>query len=118
VYYISAKNNLREAAYDANRGWYDGGINYEVAPYSKVAATFLPAGDELVPRVYAQLLDNTIQEWGHNGKLLSKNVNYRNSLIKLGDGAWQIFKNLGRALPGTEIASTSFMWSQLSIRYG
>jgi hypothetical protein len=103
VYYVSEGNILKEACYDSGRGWYDGDLsrmNYQVAPYSKVAACFLAGTDELLLRVYAQQNDNTIQEFGYDQ-----------------DGkGWQKMTNLGQALPGTEIASTSFKASQLGIR--
>lgn len=37
------------------------------APYSKIAACFLP-GKDLMLRVYVQMPDNTIQEFGYGGK--------------------------------------------------
>ena len=61
---------LKEAAYDHSKGWYDGAMSklrMELAPYSKLAACFLP-GSDLVLRVYCQLPDNTIQEFGYGGK--------------------------------------------------
>jgi hypothetical protein len=102
VYYLSNDNKLREMAYSANRGWYNGDLNdknFTVAPYSKVAATFLP-GSSNVLRVYVQSDDDTIQEYGYDG----------------GSSGWQKMTNLGAALPGTELAATSFKASQLGIR--
>jgi len=71
---------LKEIAYSAGRGWYAGDLNtrnYAVAPYSKVAATFLP-GKGQVLRVYVQSTDNTIQEYGYDSRndlpLLSKHL--------------------------------------------
>lgn len=68
MFYISNDNHLKEIAYSAARGWYAGDLNarnYAVAPYSKVAATFLP-GNGQVLRVYVQSPDNTIQEYGYD----------------------------------------------------
>jgi len=103
VYYVSTDNKLKESCYDSGKGWYDGDLNnknFVVAPYSKVAASFLAAGSGLVLRVYAQLPDNTIQEFGYDN----------------GSSGWQKMTNLGPALTGSEIASTSYKTSQLSIR--
>lgn len=102
VYYISSDNYLQEAAYSASKGWYAGGLNakkFVVAPYSKVSATFLP-GTAAVLRVYVQSADNTIQEYGYDSD----------------SAGWQKMTNLGEALPGTELATTSYKTSQLSIR--
>lgn len=98
VYYLDSNNHLRERAYDSGRGWYDGALNaqnYQVAPYSQIAAVFLAGSGSL--RVYAQLADDTIQEFGW-------------------DNGWSRQTNLGQALPGTSLAATSFKTSQLSIR--
>lgn len=67
VYCLSEQNTLREAAYDSGSGWYDGNLssqNFPVAPYSKVAASFLPGFEQPVLRVYVQVEDNTVQEYG------------------------------------------------------
>ncbi|KAH8700675.1 fucose-specific lectin [Talaromyces proteolyticus] len=103
VYYVSQDNTLKEAAYDAGTGWYDGQLSMvgvTVAPYSKLAAVFLAGTDQLLLRVYAQLNDNTIQEFGWNSD----------------EKGWSKGVNLSQALPGSGIASTSFQKSQLSIR--
>lgn len=101
VYYISAENKLCEHAYDEGKGWYAGGLNasgFVVAPYSKVAACFLATSDARL-RVYVQSTDDTIQEYGYDG------------------AGWQKMTNLGGALPGTHIATTSWTGSApLSIR--
>ncbi|KAI9780654.1 MAG: hypothetical protein M1839_006595 [Geoglossum umbratile] len=103
VYYISNDNKLQEACYDAGKGWYNGDLNHSnfvVAPYSKLAASFLAVGSALQLRVYAQQQDNKIQEYGYDN----------------GSSGWQQMTNLGSALPGSEIASTSFRTSKLCIR--
>jgi len=103
VYYISTGNELREIAYSSGSGWYDGALNaknFIVAPYSKIAATFLAVGSTLQLRVYVQSVDNSIQEYGYDN----------------GTTGWQKMTNLGAALPGTSIATTSYKTSQLSIR--
>jgi len=99
VYYLDNNNRLRERAYDSGRGWYEGalnGHNFQVAPYSQIAAAFLPGTSSL--RVYAQLENNTIQEFGWDGN------------------GWSRQTNIGAALPGSSIAVTAFRTSQLSIR--
>jgi len=96
VYYVGTNNTLKESAYDSGSGWYAGaldGKNYAVAPYSSVAAVFL--GGKTVLRVYAQVANNTIQEycWNSDGK------------------GWVTGSNLGPALPGSSIAATT--WSNV-----
>jgi len=103
VYYISTDNELREMAYSNGSGWSDGDLNnsnFVVAPYSKIAATFLAVGGSLQLRIYVQLVDNSIQEYGYDN----------------GNTGWKKMTNLGAGLPGTEIATTSYKTSQLSIR--
>ncbi|KAK0113872.1 hypothetical protein ONS95_014117 [Cadophora gregata] len=104
LYFLSSDNTLREFAYDSNVGWYDGplnNLNFAVAPYSQIAATALLANKDLTIRVYVQLADNTIQEYGWDNAT----------------SGWQKFVNLGSALPGTSIAVTSYKGpSGLSIR--
>ncbi|RJE25374.1 fucose-specific lectin [Aspergillus sclerotialis] len=103
VHYLSEQNTLKEAAYDSGKGWYDGGMSsqhFAVAPYSKVAACMLAGFDKLVLRVYAQIEDNTIQEYGWDSD----------------SSGWRKMTNLGAAMPGTHIGCTSYKTSQLSIR--
>ncbi|KAL5323176.1 hypothetical protein ACEPPN_007706 [Leptodophora sp. 'Broadleaf-Isolate-01'] len=104
LYSMSSDNKLREFAYDSNAGWYDGAINksnFQLAPYSQIAATALLPKQEFTLRVYVQIPDKTIQEYG-----------YDNS-----SSGWQKMSNLGPALAGTSIAATSYGGSTgLSIR--
>jgi len=98
VYYIGTDNELKEHAYDNGSGWYDGGLSgagFAVAHYSSVSAVYLANQSRL--RVYAQLPDNTIQEFVYEGK-------------------WTVGTNLGAALPGTQIAATTWGTSSLHIR--
>jgi len=103
VYYLSSDNKLCEHCYDEGSGWYVGSLNkmgFTVAPYSKIGACFL-ATSSLQLRVYVQSTDNTIQEYGYDN----------------GTTGWQKMTNLGGALPGTHIASTSWTGAApLSIR--
>ncbi|KAK4169691.1 fucose-specific lectin [Cladorrhinum sp. PSN259] len=99
VYYVTADNKLGEAAYDSGKGWYNGDLtkaNFSVAPYSSVAAVYLR--HESVLRVYAQHTDDTIQEYCWDGK------------------GWTKGTNLGQALPGTQIAATTWGTKDLHIR--
>ncbi|OBT52371.1 hypothetical protein VE04_07737 [Pseudogymnoascus sp. 24MN13] len=103
VYTLSTDNILTETAYSAGRGWYTGDLGakkFVVAPYSKIAATFLATGSSLQLRVYAQLPDNTIQEYGYDSA----------------STGWVKQTNLGSAVAGSSIATTSFNISSLSIR--
>jgi len=101
VYYVGTDNNLKEAAYDSGKGWYNGNLSsarFSVAPYSSVAAVYL--GGRSVLRVYGQVQNNTIQEWCWND-----------------DGkGWVTGSNLGPALPGSQIAATSWGTSTIHIR--
>lgn len=100
VYYVTPDNCLGEAAYDSGSGWYDGNLSaqkFDVAPESSVAAVFL--GGQTTLRVYGQLPDNTIQEW-----------------VYTGEHGWTGGSNLGPALPGTQIAATTWGNSPLHIR--
>ncbi|KAK4096378.1 fungal fucose-specific lectin [Parathielavia hyrcaniae] len=93
VYYVTQDNTLGEAAYDANTGWYNGLLtakNYEVAPYSSVAGIFL--GGQTILRVFCQIPDNTIQEYVWDGA----------------STGWTVGSNYGPALPGTQIAATTW----------
>ncbi|KAK5658021.1 hypothetical protein OQA88_2575 [Cercophora sp. LCS_1] len=99
VYYITTGNHLGEAAWDGE-GWYNGVLSkrsYDVAPYSSVSAVFLGGTTNL--RVYAQLTNDTIQEWTCDS----------------GNG-WQVGTNLGPALPGTQIAATTWATDTIHIR--
>ncbi|KAK0713649.1 fucose-specific lectin [Lasiosphaeria miniovina] len=100
VYYIGADNKLKEHAYDAGKGWYNGNLSsagFDVAPYSGVSAVFL--GGRAVLRVYAQIANNTIQEY-----------------VCINGKGWSQGSNLGAALPGTQIAATSWGTSSIHIR--
>ncbi|KAH7382974.1 fucose-specific lectin [Cadophora sp. MPI-SDFR-AT-0126] len=94
LYFLSSDNKLRELAHDSDR-WYDGALNnsnFALAPYSQIAATALLANVDLTIRIYAQIADNTIQEFGWDNAT----------------SGWQKAANLGPALPGTSIAVTSY----------
>ncbi|KAF8866316.1 fungal fucose-specific lectin [Acephala macrosclerotiorum] len=103
LYYLSTDNKLCEYAYDSGKGWYQGSLTnsgFPVAAYSSISAAFLP-GSSLQLRVYAQVADNSIQEFGFNS-----------------DGkGWQKMTNLGQALTGTSLATCSYSGpAGLSIR--
>jgi hypothetical protein len=71
VYTLTGENTLQEFAYDSGTGWYNGGLGgakFQVAPYSRIAAVFLAGTDSLQLRMYAQKLDNTIQEYTWDGR--------------------------------------------------
>jgi hypothetical protein len=88
VYGIDNDDTIKELAYDAGRGWHLGGLGgkFKVAPYSSVAAVFVH--EKL--HVYAQLPNNTIQEYRWSGS------------------SWGEADNLGEALPGTSITATAW----------
>jgi hypothetical protein len=103
IYYLSTDNKLCEHCFDEGKGWYAGSLNskgFVVAPYSKIGACFLATADARL-RIYAQGEDNTIQEYCYDSD----------------SSGWVKGTNLGGALPGTHIASTSFTGPKpLSIR--
>jgi hypothetical protein len=118
VYYVTPDNCLGEAAYDSGSGWYDGNLSaqkFDVAPESSVAAVFL--GGQTTLRVYGQLPDNTIQEWvcklQPTPLLQASDLNF----LDTGEHGWTGGSNLGPALPGTQIAATTWGNSPLHIRY-
>lgn len=60
------------AGYDKPKGWHEGNLGkkrFMTAPYSKLAACRLK-GPGMTIRVYCQMADNTIQEYGVKGKSL------------------------------------------------
>lgn len=64
LFYVTPGNTLGEACWDG-QGWYTGDLtkkNFAVAPYSGVSAVFIGKG-QLVLRVYAQVANNSIQEF-------------------------------------------------------
>ncbi|KAJ6019592.1 hypothetical protein N7522_001659 [Penicillium canescens] len=103
VFYLSSENTVKEIAYDKSEGWFEGSIGkkrYITAPYSSLAVCYLMKGSDMEMRVYCQLTDNTIQEFG----------------IKDESWGWQKMSNLGPAMPGTEIACTAFKSPHVGIR--
>lgn len=71
VYYLLPNNTLGEAASDSQSRWYTGSLNqynFQVASHSRLAAVFVPSTQRPRLRIYAQLGDNTIQEFGYDGK--------------------------------------------------
>ncbi|KAM5445093.1 hypothetical protein MaudCBS49596_007864 [Microsporum audouinii] len=94
VYYLSPNNTLGEAASDSQGGWYTGSLNhyqFRVASHSRLAAVFVPGIRRPSLRVYAQLPDNSVQEFGYD----------------VGRG-WERLDNFGPALPGTAIAALTY----------
>ncbi|KAJ5804473.1 uncharacterized protein N7518_000776 [Penicillium psychrosexuale] len=69
VYYLSTENTINDVTYEKSKGWYEGNLGKErfiTAPYSKLAACH-PNGPYGTIRVYCQMADNTIQEYGLKG---------------------------------------------------
>lgn len=127
VYYVTPENHLGEAAYDSGKGWYNGDLSskkFNVAPYSSVSAVYL--GGQSILRVYGQLTNNTIQEWVCTLQThpLSRQTGEQRVLtfpsLKLGDSGnsgWTVGSNLGPALPGTQLAATTWGKNPYHIRY-
>jgi hypothetical protein len=93
VYGIDNNSTIIEFAFDTGKGWHQTGMTgqFKVAPYSAIGAVVL--GTNLTLRVYAQMPDNTIQEYAWDGN------------------GWYKGQNFGEALPGTDIAATSWIES-------
>lgn len=73
MFYLSSENIIKEIAYDNSEGWFEGSIGkkrYITAPYSRLAVCHLMKVSDMEMRVYCQLTDNTIQEFGIKGKIL------------------------------------------------
>lgn len=73
MYFLSPDNKLRELCYDAGQsgGWFEGAVsakNVAVAPYSQIAAVYLPNS---AIRVFVQLPGDTIEEFSINGSVAS-----------------------------------------------
>tara|TARA_R110002060_G_scaffold67303_2_gene76065 strand:- start:78 stop:329 length:252 start_codon:yes stop_codon:yes gene_type:complete len=73
LYFLSPDNKLRELCYDAGQsgGWFEGALrakNVEVAPYSQIAAVYLPNS---AIRMFVQLPDDTIQDFSIDGIVAS-----------------------------------------------
>ncbi|CAG8282078.1 unnamed protein product [Penicillium nalgiovense] len=101
VYYLSTDNTMKDMAYDKSKGWYEGTLGkkrFMTAPYSKLAACQLK-GPNITLRVYCQMADNTIQEYGVKD-----------------NGNWEKMSTLGSAMPGTDIACTVFKTPEPKLR--
>ncbi|KAJ5757699.1 uncharacterized protein N7511_006393 [Penicillium nucicola] len=112
VFYLSNENIINEIAYDRSGGWAEGEIDkkrFTAAPYSKLAAARLNKGSDVELRIYVQLPDNTIQEFGFEGWSEEASSVVECSLTSSVDASsgWQKMSNLGHAMPGTEIACTA-----------
>ncbi|KAJ5717378.1 hypothetical protein N7488_003024 [Penicillium malachiteum] len=101
LYYLTNDNVMKEVVYLASKGWHEGEmnkLNFPVAPYARMNACFLQGVNNTV-RVYCQMPDNTIQEFGWS------------------EGSeWKKMENLGLAMPGSAIACTSFKTSHMRLR--
>ncbi|CEL00911.1 hypothetical protein ASPCAL00503 [Aspergillus calidoustus] len=90
VFYIAEGNVARQIQRDPRGRWQDGDLNQAnvlVAPYSMIVACYVEDANQPL-RLYVQLLDNSIQEYGSDDS---------------GRG-WSQMANLGPALPGTGLA--------------
>ncbi|OQD86606.1 hypothetical protein PENANT_c007G03169 [Penicillium antarcticum] len=72
VFYLSSENTIEGIAYNQSEGWFEGSIGkkrFITAPYSKLAVCHFEKGSDIELRVYGQLADNTIQEFGFKAVL-------------------------------------------------
>lgn len=72
VFFIAEGNMVKEVCRDSNGRWHDGQLcklAIKVAPYSMLSACLLAREAEYHMRVYVQMMDNTIQEYGCKGKV-------------------------------------------------
>ncbi|KAJ5312765.1 hypothetical protein N7508_003595 [Penicillium antarcticum] len=111
VFYLSSENTIEGIAYNQSEGWFEGSIGkkrFITAPYSKLAVCHFEKGSDIELRVYGQLADNTIQEFGFKGKNLTQPIWYIFQRFSTDESSgWQKMSNLGHAMPGTEIACTA-----------
>ncbi|KAJ5628141.1 Fungal fucose-specific lectin [Penicillium lividum] len=101
VFYLTPNNTIKENIYDQSKGWREGDMStmeIQTAPYSMIAAEHCSALNG--GRLYVQLPDNTIQEYGWNDE----------------SSGWKKMSNLGPAGPGTAITCTVFKSPRMSIR--
>ncbi|KAL2785009.1 fungal fucose-specific lectin [Aspergillus keveii] len=102
LFYITEGNLVRQMHRDPRGRWQDGNLNQtnvRVAPYSMIAACHVEGANQPL-RLYVQLPDNTIQEYGSDGS----------------DHGWSQIKNLGPALPGTGLACAVTQGHNTSVR--
>ena len=105
-------------AYDKTKGWYEGTLGkkrFMTAPYSNLAACKLK-GPDMTLRVYCQMADNTIQEYGVKGKSSSQDGLLHHHSQEIDNGTWEKMSTLGSAMPGTDIACTVFKTPEPKIR--
>ncbi|KAL3454847.1 fungal fucose-specific lectin [Aspergillus insuetus] len=90
VFYIGEGNVVRQVYRDSKGKWYEGDLNREdivVAPYAMMCACFVEGSNRSM-RVYVQMQDNNIQEFGFEDS--------RRGWVKMA--------NVCNALPGTGLA--------------
>ncbi|RAL09113.1 fucose-specific lectin FleA [Aspergillus homomorphus CBS 101889] len=94
LYYIGENNVVKEVIRDKDGKWHEGNLNRQeikVAPYSMMAACCHRGRDRTHCRLYVQMPDNNIQEFGCDDER----------------SGWSQMTKLGRALPGTGLACLS-----------
>ncbi|KAL2812142.1 fungal fucose-specific lectin [Aspergillus cavernicola] len=106
IFYIGEGNMVKEICRDAHGRWHEGELNrlkIQVAQYSMLCACPL-AGTNNQMRLYVQMVDNNIQEYGCDNE----------------KGGWSKMASkmagIGRALPGTGMACTSKKDREMCIR--
>ncbi|KAL2845018.1 fungal fucose-specific lectin [Aspergillus pseudoustus] len=104
VFFIGEGNVVREMCRDENReSWREGEINkmnIRVAPYSMMCACFVEGHNQQGMRLYVQMMDNSIQEFGCDDSRLG----------------WLQMSKIGRALPGTGLACACTPGRDMCIR--
>ncbi|KAL2808439.1 fungal fucose-specific lectin [Aspergillus granulosus] len=93
VFFIGEGNMVRQMHRDSRGQWGEGDINkmnIRVAPYAMMCACFVEGSNPSM-RLYVQMTDNTIQEFGCDES----------------NQGWSRLTNIGAALPGTGLACTS-----------
>ncbi|KAL3480575.1 fungal fucose-specific lectin [Aspergillus californicus] len=102
VFYVAEGNLARQMHRDPRGRWQDGNLNetnVRVAPYSMMAACHVKNADKPL-RLYVQLPDNSIQEFGSDDS----------------GREWSQLANIGPALPGTGLACAVTQGHNPSIR--
>ncbi|PYH48636.1 fucose-specific lectin FleA, partial [Aspergillus saccharolyticus JOP 1030-1] len=92
LFFIGEDTEVKEVQRDSDGRWHEGSLNrnqVKVAPYSMLSVCSHRRQQNTHIRVYVQMQDNSIQELGQDDE----------------QRGWSKMTNLGRALPGTGLAS-------------
>jgi hypothetical protein len=121
VFYIGEGNVVRQVYRDSKGKWCEGDLdreNIRVAPYAMMCACFVEGSNRSM-RVYVQMQDNSIQEFGFEGEL---SLLFRwhgmevNGDVLDSRRGWVKMANVCNALPGTGLACVAMPGRDMCIR--